>query len=251
MDLGLRGKTALITGGASGLGKETAATMAAEGVRVMIADVNEATLETARVELAAKTGAVIEAVRIDVRQMESCAAAVEAAISRFGGLDILVNSAGIGGPTTFFAQTEAKDWDDLIAINLVGVMNCCRAVTDHMIERGSGKIVSIASEAGKANEKRMVVYGATKGGVISLTRGLAAELGRYNINVNAVCPGVTRTPMTAYIDAEMEKQASRFYPLGRLGEPEDIAPMITFLASDRASWITGQAISVSGGFGRS
>lgn len=120
-----------------------------------------------------------------------------------------------------------------------------------MIERRSGRIVSIASEAGKANEKRMVVYGATKGGVISLTRGLAAELGRYNICVNAVCPGVTHTPMTAYIDEAMEKQAEKFYPLGRLGRPEDIAPMITFLASERASWITGQAISISGGFGRS
>jgi len=250
MDLGLRGKTALITGGASGLGKETAATMAAEGVRVMIADVNEATLDGARRELAG-TGAEVEAVRLDVRTMESCNAAVAATIARFGQLDILVNSAGIGGPTTFFAQTGPRDWEDLIAVNLLGVIHCCRAVTDHMIERASGRIVSIASEAGKANEKRMVIYGATKGGVISLTRGLAAELGRHNICVNAVCPGVTRTPMTAYIDEEMERQSARYYPLGRLGRPEDIAPMITFLASERASWITGQAISVSGGFGRS
>jgi NAD(P)-dependent dehydrogenase (short-subunit alcohol dehydrogenase family) len=250
MDLGLRGKTALITGGASGLGKETAATMAAEGVRVMIADVNEDTLDGARRELAAG-GAEVDAVRLDVRSMDSCNAAVAATIARFGQLDILVNSAGIGGSTAFFAQTTERDWEDLLAINLLGVIHCCRAVTEHMIERGSGRIVSIASEAGKANEKRMVIYGATKGGVISLTRGLAAELGRHNICVNAVCPGVTRTPMTAYIDAEMEKQSARYYPLGRLGEPNDIAPMITFLASERASWITGQAISISGGFGRS
>lgn len=250
MDLGLRGKSALITGGASGLGKETAATMAAEGVRVMIADVNPATLESACKELR-NAGAEVDAVAIDVRVMASCQAAVAATIARYGALDILVNSAGIGGPVSFFAETEASQWEDLLAINLLGVMNCCRAVTDHMIERGSGKIVSLASEAGKANEKRMVVYGATKGGVISLTRGLAAELGRYNICVNAVCPGVTKTPMTAYIDQDMERQSSRHYPLGRLGLPSDIAPMITFLASDRAAWITGQAISVSGGFGRS
>jgi len=120
-----------------------------------------------------------------------------------------------------------------------------------MIERRYGKIVSMASEAGKANEKRMVVYGATKGAVISLTRGLALELGRYSINVNAVCPGVTHTPMTYYITEEIEARAAKFYPLGRLGEPDDVAPMIAFLASDRASWITGQAISISGGFGRS
>jgi 2-hydroxycyclohexanecarboxyl-CoA dehydrogenase len=250
MDLGLAGKSALITGGASGLGKETARTMAAEGVRVMIADLRDDALEAAKKELAA-AGAEVETVRLDVRSLDECRAAVAKAISTFGALDILVNSAGIGGPTTFFANTGPDDWEALVAINFMGVIHCCRAVTDHMIERGSGRIVSIASEAGKANEKRMVVYGATKGGVISLTRGLAAELGRYGINVNAVCPGVTRTPMTAYIDEEMEKQASRFYPLGRLGQPDDIAPMIVFLASDRASWITGQAISISGGFGRS
>lgn len=250
MDLGLQGKVALITGGASGLGKETAATMAAEGVRVMIADVNETALEAARSELAGR-GADAAAVTLDVRRMDSCRSAVAATIARFGAVDILVNSAGVGGPNTFFAQNTEKDIDDLIAINFLGVIHCCRAVTDHMIERGSGKIVSIASEAGKANEKRMVVYGATKGGVISLTRGLALELGRSGINVNAVCPGVTKTPMTAYIDADMEKMASKFYPLGRLGRPDDIAPLITFLASERASWITGQAISVSGGFGRS
>lgn len=250
MDLGLRAKTALITGGASGLGKETAATMAAEGARVMIADVNPATLEAARRELEA-AGADVGAVVLDVRHMDQCRAAVAATLARFGALDILVNSAGIGGLNAFFANTGPDDWADMIAINFVGVMNCCRAVTDHMIERGSGRIVSLASEAGKANEKRMVVYGATKGGVISLTRGLAAELGRHGITVNAVCPGVTKTPMTAYIDEDMEKMSAKFYPLGRLGLPSDIAPMIAFLASERASWITGQAISVSGGFGRS
>jgi NAD(P)-dependent dehydrogenase (short-subunit alcohol dehydrogenase family) len=151
----------------------------------------------------------------------------------------------------FFADTEPSEWEDLIAINLVGVMNCCRAVTDHMVERRYGKIISIASEAGKANEKRMVVYGTTKGGVISLTRGMAAELGRYGINVNAVCPGVTHTAMTSFLTEEIEQEARKFYPLGRLGEPDDIAPLITFLASDKASWITGQAISINGGFGRS
>ena len=149
-----------------------------------------------------------------------------------------------------FREYDAR-WLYEKEINLIGVMNCCRAVTDHMSERGYGKIVSLASEAGKANEKRMVVYGATKGGVISLTRGLAAELGRFSINVNAVCPGVTHTPMTSYITEEIEARSVKFYPLGRLGRPEDIAPMIAFLASSQASWITGQAISVNGGFGRS
>ena len=187
----------------------------------------------------------------DVRDYGACSNMVTDAIKRFGRVDALVNSAGIGGPIEFFSRTSPDDWKNLLAINLVGVMNCCRAITDHMIERRYGKIVSLASEAGKVNEKRMVVYGATKGGVISLTRGLSVELGRYGINVNCVCPGVTHTPMTSYVTEEIEEAASRFYPLGRLGQPEDIAPMITFLLSDEASWITGQAISVSGGFTRS
>jgi len=250
MDLGLNGKTALITGGASGLGKATAQTMLSEGMRVVLGDVNESLLEATSRELTA-AGAEVATVRLDVRNMDSCRSAVDAAVARFGAVDVLVNSAGVGGPMSFFAESEPADWQGMVEINFLGVLHCCRAVADHMIARGSGKIVSIASEAGKANEKRMVVYGATKGAVISLTRGLALELGRHNINVNAVCPGVTKTPMTAWLDEDSEKLASRFYPLGRLGRPEDIAPLIAFLASDRASWITGQAISVSGGFGRS
>jgi NAD(P)-dependent dehydrogenase (short-subunit alcohol dehydrogenase family) len=250
MDLHLEGRTAVITGGASGLGRATAEYMRREGVNLFLADFNEETLATAREELTA-AGARVETRRVDVRSFEECAAMVDAAVAAYGAVDILVNSAGIGGPIKYFADSTPEDWADLVAVNFVGVMNCCRAVTDHMIERNYGKIVSMASESGRANEKRIVVYGATKGGVISLTRGIAAELGRYSINVNAVCPGVTHTPMTSYITEELERASERFYPLGRLGRPEDIAPLVTFLASDEASWITGQAISVSGGFGRS
>ncbi|MFT4570195.1 MAG: NAD(P)-dependent dehydrogenase (short-subunit alcohol dehydrogenase family) [Hyphomicrobiaceae bacterium] len=250
MDLGLDGKSVLITGGASGLGKATALMMADLGTRVVIADLNEETLAATKIELA-EVGPSCDAVRLDVRNYEECQHAVAFTVERMGRLDCLINCAGIGGPMSFFAQTDPVDFQTLVAINLMGVINCCHAAAQVMIEQGSGKIVSIASEAGKANEKRMVVYGATKGGVISLTRGLAAELGRYNINVNAVCPGVTRTPMTDWMDGEMEKVAAKFYPLGRLGVPGDIAPTITFLCSDQTSWMTGQAISISGGFGRS
>ncbi len=243
MDLGLNNKVAIITGGASGLGRMTAEYMRRDGVKVVLADLNEDLLSQTAAELRARGGEV-ETVTLDVRDYDACRAAADHAVNVFGGVDILVNSAGIGGPMQFFADSQPSDWDDLIDINFRGVINCCRAVVDHMIERRSGKIVSLASEAGKANEKRMVLYGATKGGVISFTRGLALEMGRYKVNVNAVCPGVTKTPMTPWVD-------DRFYPLGRFGRPEDIAPLITFLASDEASWITGQAISVSGGFGRS
>ena len=250
MNLELKDRVAVITGGASGIGYCTARHMLDEGVRLMLVDRNPDTLAGALAELRGEGGEV-DGVVVDVRDYDDCCKMLDTALERYGTVDILVNSAGIGGDAQFFAETEPAQWEDLVAVNLLGVMNCCRAVTDHMVARGSGKIVSLASEAGKANEKRMVVYGATKGGVISLTRGLAAELGRHSINVNAVCPGVTHTPMTSYLSEELVAASERFYPLGRLGRPEDIAPLITFLCSDRASWITGQAISVSGGFGRS
>jgi NAD(P)-dependent dehydrogenase (short-subunit alcohol dehydrogenase family) len=250
MDLGLTGKVALITGGASGLGKETAQTLIAEGAKVAVADFNAQALEETCAELRARGGECLS-ISLDVRDYAQCRKAVAETLEQFGDLHCLVNCAGVGGSMSFFAASEPDDWQDLLAINLLGVMHCCRAVTDHMIEKGRGKIVSIASEAGKANEKRMVVYGVTKGGVISLTRGLATELGRSNINVNAVCPGVTHTPMTSWINDEFETEASKFYPLGRLGVANDIAPMIAFLCSEQSSWITGQAFSISGGFGRS
>jgi len=249
MDLGLKDKVAIITGGASGLGRATAELMGSEGMRLVLADCNPDTLAEA-VQALNAAGAQAVGVPIDTRSYADCQRMVAAAIDAFGQVDALVNSAGIGGPVEFFADTEPEQWDAVVDINLRGVMNCCRAVTDHMRSRRYGKIVSLGSEAGKVNEKRMVIYGATKGGVIALTKGLAAELGRFNINVNSVCPGVTLTPMTSYITEEMEQTASRFYPMGRLGRPNDIAPMITFLCSDATSWITGQAISVGGGFTR-
>jgi NAD(P)-dependent dehydrogenase (short-subunit alcohol dehydrogenase family) len=250
MDLHLRDRVVIVTGGASGIGRTTAEYFRREGARLVLGDREGETLARAVDELAA-AGATVVGEPIDVRRYGDCERLVARALGAFGQVDVLVNSAGIGGPFAFFAETTPADWEDLVAINLLGVMHCCRAVADHMIARRAGRIVNLASEAGKANERRIVVYGATKGGVIAFTRGLAAELGRHQITVNAVCPGVTRTPMTSYISDEMEAQWARLYPLGRLGRPEDIAPLITFLASSEASWITGQAISVSGGFGRS
>jgi NAD(P)-dependent dehydrogenase (short-subunit alcohol dehydrogenase family) len=250
MDLHLQDRVAIVTGGASGIGRTTAEYLRREGVRLVLGDARTEALEHAVAELRA-AGAAVAGERVDVRDYGDCERLIARALAEFGQVDVLVNSAGIGGPLKLFAESVPADWHDLVAINLLGVMHCCRAVTDHMIARRAGRIVNLASEAGKANEKRIVVYGATKGGVISLTRGLAVELGRYGITVNAVCPGVTRTPMTAYLDDAMEREWARAYPLGRLGRPEDIAPLVTFLASPEASWITGQAISVSGGWGRS
>lgn len=247
MDLQLRDQVVVITGGASGIGLVTARTFAGEGARLVLGDVNAAALDAVAGEL----GAVGQVV--DVREYPQCERLVARAVDAYGRVDVLVNSAGVGGIPRLFIESapDDGDWDAMLDINLRGTMHCCRAVSERMIAQRSGRIVNLASEAGKGNEKRIVVYGATKGGVISLTKGLAIELGRFGITVNAVCPGVTRTPMTSYITDDMEREWARYYPLGRLGRPEDIAPMIAFLASSQASWITGQAISVNGGFGRS
>lgn len=247
MDLQLRDKVVVVTGGASGIGLVTARTFAGEGARLVLGDVNAEALDA----VAAELGAVGQVV--DVREYTQCERLVARAVDAHGRVDVLVNSAGVGGIPRLFVESapDDGDWDAMLDINLRGTMHCCRAVAARMIAQRSGRIVNLASEAGKGNEKRIVVYGATKGGVISLTKGLAIELGRFGITVNAVCPGVTRTPMTSYINDDMEREWARYYPLGRLGRPEDIAPMIAFLASSSASWITGQAISVNGGFGRS
>jgi NAD(P)-dependent dehydrogenase (short-subunit alcohol dehydrogenase family) len=252
MDLHLNEKVVVITGGASGIGRVTAGRFQAEGARLVLGDVQAAALDEAVTELRGAGGSVVGC-QVDVREYAQCEALIARAVDAFGRVDVLVNSAGVGGVPRLFVETppDDGDWDAMLAINLRGTMNCCRAVSERMIAQRSGRIVNLASEAGKGNEKRIVVYGATKGGVISLTRGLAIELGRFGITVNAVCPGVTRTPMTSYITDEMEREWARYYPLGRLGRPDDIAPLITFLASSEASWITGQAISVNGGFGRS
>lgn len=249
MDLNLKNKVAIITGGASGLGRRSAELFAQEGARVLIADQDSRRIEET-VRAIEERGGDVRAVTTDVRNYQECKRMISAAHEFFSATDILVNSAGVG-EHGFFAESDPASWQRQIGVNLLGVMNCCRAVCDSFISQRSGKIVNLASEAGKVGEKRIVVYSATKGGVIAFTKAFALEMGRYNVNVNAVCPGVTKTPMTAYLTQEQEREWSRLYPLGRLGVPDDIAPMIVFLSSDRASWITGQAISISGGFSRS
>jgi NAD(P)-dependent dehydrogenase (short-subunit alcohol dehydrogenase family) len=248
MDLFLKGKVALITGAGSGIGRTTALFLAGEGARICCADLfEERASETAKA--IKQQGGKAMHLKCDVRDYEQVASMVEKTVDAFGQLDILINSAGVaaGG---LFADTEPKDWAQELNINLLGTMNCCRAALDRMTPRNYGKIVNLASDAGKVGEKRMTVYGASKGGVIGFTKCLAVEMGRFKINVNEVSPGVVRSPMTSYLTDEMAKEWARFYPLRRLGETEDIANMIVFLCSDRTNWMTGQIISVDGGFSR-
>lgn len=253
MKMGLEGKSVLITGGASGLGRETAYYMVEEGARVGVADVNETAISELVSELQSRGGEAF-GVTADVRNYEDCERMAAETKSHFGTVDVLVASAGVGGQNQFFVESEPSDWELMLDVNVRGVMNTNRAVAPMMVAQKSGSIVNIASEAGKVGEKRIAVYSATKGAVMSFTKAFAVEMGRFKVRVNAVCPGVTMTAMTAGYGgpgSERYEAASKLYPLGRLGEAEDIASMITFLASDQSSWVTGQAISVNGGFGRS
>lgn len=253
MDLGLRGKRAVVTGGASGLGRETAHYLVRDGAKVLIADVNEENVGKVVDELR-RAGGEADGIVADVRDYDACERMAKAAKDKLGGVDILVAGAGVSTSSDLFLETEPRDWDLMLDVNIRGVLNTNRAIAPLIVANGSGAIVNIASEAGKVGERRVVVYSATKGAVIAFTKALSLELGKHKIRVNAVCPGVTRSPMTVRFGepgSEIYEKAAKLYPMGRLGEPEDVAAMITFLASDQAAWVTGQAISVSGGFGRS
>ena len=240
----LEGKRAVVTGGASGIGAAIARRLAAEGAGVIIADMNE---EGAR-EVAGEIDA--ETVALDVADHEAVASAL-------GGLervDILVNNAGTDD-FAFFTQITPERWRRLIAINLEGVFACTQAVLPAMQEAGYGRIVNIASEAGRVGSKGSAVYSAAKGGVIGFTKAIARENGRYGITVNAIAPGPIETPLLmgalAYgeIGEKIVDTMRSATQLRRLGQPEEVAAAVAFLASDDASYVTGETLGVSGGLG--
>src|SRR5499433_2111564 len=247
MDLGLRNKIALVTGAGSGIGHAIALSLAGEGVHLVATDVRQ---ETAAVTAAAATACGVDAlgVGLDVTNYEQAQAAVQHAVQRFGRIDILVNCAG-AWRVNLFMDSQPEDWTFEVHTCFMGVVHCTRAVLDGMIAQRSGKIVNIASDAGRVGEVRQAVYSGAKAAVIAFSKAVAKEVGRYNIHVNCVCPGLTSTPATAEIlTPELQARIVRLYPLGRLGLPEDVAKAVTFLASDSASHITGQTLSVSGGY---
>ena len=242
---GLSGKVAMVTGAARGIGFAIAMRLAEEGARVAIADVND----RGAIEAATRIGKAMMGVRIDVTNTVSIAAGVAAVVERLGPIDVLVNNAGWDKVEPFVKSEEAT-WDKVIALNLKGPIACARAVLDSMIERRSGKIISISSDAGRVGSVGEAVYAGAKAGIIGFSKTLARELARYGINVNVVCPGPTNTPLFQEMSGGNEKLAESLkhaIPLGRLGEPEDLAGAVAFLASDDASFMTGQTLSVSGG----
>ena len=242
---GLAGKVVFVTGGGRGIGRAICRRLAEEGAKVAVADLDEKNATS----VAGEIGAGAVGIRVDVTDDASIRAAVAAANERLGTIDVLVNNAGWDKVEPFVKSAEAT-WDKVIAINLRGPIACARAVLDGMIERGSGRIISLGSDAGRVGSTGEAVYSAAKSGIIGFSKTLAREVARYEINVNVVCPGPTDTPLLAEIAGDNSKLMDalrRAIPFGRLGQPEEIAAAVAFLASDDAAFITGQTLSVSGG----
>ena len=247
MDLGLRDQVALVTGAGSGIGRAIALSLAGEGARMVVTDLRGDTAEATAAE-AAKAGAETLGLALNVTDYPQVQAMVQQVVQRFGRVDVLVNCAG-AWRVNLFVDSQPEDWAFEVNVCFLGVVNCTRAVLDTMMAQQGGKIVNIASDAGRVGEVRQAVYSGAKAAVIGFSKAVAKEMGRYHIHVNCVCPGFTKTPATTErLDPDTEARIVKFYPLRKLGLPEDVAKVVTFLASDGASHVTGQTISVSGGY---
>ncbi|MDQ7859134.1 MAG: 3-oxoacyl-ACP reductase family protein [Armatimonadota bacterium] len=244
-----RDRVAVVTGGAGGMGREIARRLAGEGARVALIDRN-ATGARETAEALTAGGAEALALEADVSQKAAVDAAIAAVLARWGAVHVLVNNAGWDRVMPFVETTEEL-WDRLLAINLKGPIVCTRAVLDAMIAQRYGRIVNIASDAGRVGSSGEAVYAAAKGGVIAFTKAMARELARWQITVNCICPGPSDTPLFRREVIEphpkLAESLARAIPLGRLGRPQDVAPAVLFLAGDDAGYITGQTLSVSGG----
>ncbi len=250
----LRGRTAIVTGGAKGIGAAIVERYVAEGASVVIADIALGEAQA----LAGRLGAAALAVRLDVTQPDSIAAAIEATKARFGGVDILVNNAAVFDLAPIVEVTQ-NSWDFLFDVNVKGLFFMLQAAAREMIAQGGGgKIVNIASQAGRRGEALVSVYCATKAAVISLTQSAGLDLIRHRINVNGISPGVVDTPMWAEVDAlfaryegrplgEKKRLVGEAVPYGRMGLPEDHAGAAVFLASADADFVVAQTLNVDGG----
>jgi len=243
--LKLKGKVALVTGAAQGIGKAVALLLAQSGADVVVSDINlEKAEETAR-EIES-TGVRAMAVKVDVANLGDVERTVAAILEEFGRIDILVNNAGITRDKLILRMSE-EDWDLVLDVNLKGTFNCTKAVVKHMAKQRSGKIVSIASVVGEMGNAGQVNYSASKAGVIGLTKTLAREFAQRGINVNAIAPGYIETPMTEVLPEKVKEELKRLIPMERLGKPEDVAQAVLFLVSDESNYITGHVLKVNGG----
>lgn len=247
----LGGKVAIITGAGRGMGRSDALIFSKEGCKVVVNDINIVDANSVVEEIRSAGGDAI-AIKADVTDWNDVNNMTEQAIRHYGKVDILVTNAG-WDEIKFFVDQSADEFDRQIDLNLKHHMYCCKAILKHMVERKYGKIISIATDAAHGGSPGEVVYSAAKGGVVSFVKSLAREVGRYNINVNCVCPGLTETPLGEEIAKKMplaekiKEAVKKSTPLGRVGQPEDIARAVLFFASDESDFITGQILSVNGG----
>ena len=249
----LDGKIALVTGGGSGIGEASAKLFADEGAQLAIADLNLDAAQRVAGEIE-NAGGTATAIELDVRSDSSCADAVDAAVDRFGRLDVLVNSAGVGSRSMPELSYEER-WDFVIDINLKGTVLMARHASEQMKEQGSGSVVNIASIRGLIGYPAFITdgfnpYPHSKGGVVNATRDMAVGLAKSNIRVNAVCPGFTVTEMTRGTreNREIYDKIVGLHPIGRFAQPIEIARAVLFLASDEASFVTGACLVIDGGF---
>ena len=253
----LENKTAIVTGGAQGIGRASALRFASEGARVVIADLNQDGATAVAQEIEAAGGQAF-GMALDVRRRDQAQAVVDAAVERFGGVDILMNNAGVIKITPFLEIDEAE-WDLLFDVNCKGILWCAQAAARQMIEQGrGGKIINVASQAGRRGEPLVLTYCASKAAVISMTQSMALALAPHKINVNAIAPGIVDTPLWESNDrrfaellgmevGEPKRTFVATIPLGRIEQPEDVAGMAAFLASSDADYITQQTYNVDGG----
>jgi len=259
MELGHTGQVVLITGSGSGIGQHTAVAFAREGAKVAVNDISQDGIAETLGMIEAAGGEGMAA-QCDITDTAAVAAMIAAVEKNWGRLDVLVNNAAVMTQHALFLEKTPEQCDTEIKVTLYGTINCCRAALPGMIDRRYGKIVNIATDAARIGQEREAVYAAAKGGVISFTKSIAKEVGKDNVNANVISPGATNSPMrNAILDkmratmgaekvAEREERVKRVYPLRRIGEMEDVSNAILFVASDAARHITGQVLSVNGGF---
>ncbi|MBK8759668.1 MAG: SDR family oxidoreductase [Sulfuritalea sp.] len=241
----ISGKTAVVTGGASGIGKATAEALAEAGAHVIIGDLDAANGEAVATSIRAR-GQGADYLRLDVADLASVAEFKAGALALRPQVDIVANVAGWGKIQPFMENTP-EFWRKVMDVNLLGPVAVTHAFLPGMIERKSGKVVTVSSDAGRVGSLGETVYSGAKGGAIAFTKSLAREVARHNINVNCVCPGPTDTPLLRAVPEKHQEAFVKATPMRRLAKPSEIADAILFFASDRASFITGQTISVSGG----